>query len=385
MAFNQNTGVYTPASGALTAAPGQVVQSAVWDAIFTDMTSAFTAAVQMTQGTYGQRNIIGMNGGFEVWQRGAGNSSSFSIGASSTAYTADRWYIFTNANQASTVAAVTGIVNGSRVAAKVQRNSGQTGTGLYNFGFPLDSDECAAIQGQIVALSFTAKAGANWSPSGGQLVAQLAAGTGTPTKLFGGGGYTNTTTPINGVVALTTTPTRFFFVSSAVPTTTTQAEVVIQWTPVGTAGADDSFTIDDVQLEILPNATSPIAGFERWPFELMRALCKRHYRKSFAYGVAPAQNAGLPGVATQVLAATVSSVFWVQFNNISMRATGAVTTFNPLANNANANSNSVASTIAVSTDGFGLNTADQIVIYATVSGASAGATAFIHWQADAGI
>jgi len=37
------SGVYTPAAGALTAAPGGIIQSSVWNAIFTDMTAAFTA------------------------------------------------------------------------------------------------------------------------------------------------------------------------------------------------------------------------------------------------------------------------------------------------------------------------------------------------------
>src|SRR5258706_5415814 len=92
------------------------------------------------------RNIAADNGGFEVWQRGAGASATFAVSATSTAYTADRWYLNTNANQACTVAAVTGLVNGSRLACKVQRNNGQTGVGVPVFGFPLDTDECAMIQ-----------------------------------------------------------------------------------------------------------------------------------------------------------------------------------------------------------------------------------------------
>ena len=40
MPFSGNT--YTPPAGAESAAPGQVVQSAVWDAIFTDLASALT-------------------------------------------------------------------------------------------------------------------------------------------------------------------------------------------------------------------------------------------------------------------------------------------------------------------------------------------------------
>ena len=391
MAFNQTTGVYTPAAGALTATPGQVVQSAVWDNIFTDMTSAFTTAVQALQNTYGQRNIIGANGGFEVWQRGAGGSASISLNASTTAYTADRWYLFTNANQASTVSQVTGLTTGSRFAGKFQRNSGQTGTTGMVMGFPLDSDECAMIAGQIVALSFTAKAGANYSPASGFLSVFFVAGTGTPVKQSVG--YTNQTLPINQAngATLTTSAQRFTFVSATVPTTTTQAEVNFQWNPVGTAGADDSFTIDDVQLEILPSATSPIAQFERWPFERMLAACKRHYRKTMPYATAPAQNAGIPGAATIVEQAATAAGFWWQFGagGISLRATGAITSFNPSGSSALAQNITQSSSLAVSLDAAGMNSSEGIMIYVSASGATITAAAkdivILHLQADAGI
>jgi|SRR5882724_3948164 len=45
MSFN-STGIYTPAAGALTAAPGGIIKSSVWNAIFTDMTAAFTQVAQ---------------------------------------------------------------------------------------------------------------------------------------------------------------------------------------------------------------------------------------------------------------------------------------------------------------------------------------------------
>lgn len=388
MGFNQNTGVYTPASGALSASPGQVVQSAVWDNVFTDLSNAHTTVAQALQATWGQRNIIGSNGGMEVWQRGAGGSASIAINAATNQYTADRWYIGTGANQASTVAQVAGIVNGSRWASKVQRNSGQTGATQMQFGFPLDSDECAMIQGQICALSFTAKAGANWSPASGTLFAFLAVGTGAPIKQSLG--YTNQTLPINGSAAnLTTTATRYTFVSSVVALTTTQAEVIFLWTPVGTAGADDSFTIDDVQLEILPSATSPIAGFERWSFERMLLACKRHYRKTFPYSVAPVQNGGTPGVAAVVSQAATASGIWWNYGPVSLRATAALTAFNPSGAGATAQDMTQGASLAVSLDAAGMNSPEGILIYVSASGATITAAAkdviAIHLQADAGI
>lgn len=384
MGFNQTTGVYTPAAGALTAAPGQVVQSAVWDAIFTDMTSSFTAAMQALQSTYGQRNIIGANGGMEVWQRGAGGSASFALNASTTAYTADRWYLNTGANQASTVTQVAGIATGSRWAAAVQRNNAQTGTTLMSFGFPLDSDECAMIAGNLVALSFVAKAGANWSPASGNLVATLNVGTGSPVK-FTTGSYTGASTPINATQAITGTATRYVFISSAVvPANATQAEVTFSWTPVGTAGAADTVTIDDVQLEIIPNATSPVAQFELWSFERMLLACKRHYRKSFPYATAPAQGGAIQGAAALVTAAAAASGFWIQHYPQPLRATAAYTSYQP--NNASANALNVQSNVslAVSLDGAGTNSENGTLIYVSAA-ASAGAMVAIHWQADSGI
>lgn len=41
MPFN-SAGVYTPATGATTAAPGNVIKSAIWNGIFTDLSSALT-------------------------------------------------------------------------------------------------------------------------------------------------------------------------------------------------------------------------------------------------------------------------------------------------------------------------------------------------------
>lgn len=47
MPFNATTGVYTPAAGAETAAPGDLIQSTVWNAIFTDLSTALTEVGQL--------------------------------------------------------------------------------------------------------------------------------------------------------------------------------------------------------------------------------------------------------------------------------------------------------------------------------------------------
>jgi len=50
MPFN-SAGVYTPAAGATTAAPGDIIRSATWNAIFTDITNALTLLGEQLYGT----------------------------------------------------------------------------------------------------------------------------------------------------------------------------------------------------------------------------------------------------------------------------------------------------------------------------------------------
>jgi hypothetical protein len=239
-------------------------------------------------------NILRRNGGLEVWQRGAGGSAAISVPAGSSTYVSDGWYLGTNAGQASVALETAGIVNGSRTACTLRRTAGQTGVGIMYFGFPLDTDELFPMQGKFVRLSFTAMAGANFSPASGMLSAVLYAGSGTPTRVFGGTSYTGPSSPLTMTANLTGAATRYQSTSGAiVPVNTRQAEVVFNWTPVGTAGADDSFTIDDVQLEIVPAATGYVSSdFERLNFEEQLLLCQRHFQKTFAYSVAPANAVG---------------------------------------------------------------------------------------------
>jgi hypothetical protein len=50
MGFN-SSGVYTPPAGATTAAPGDLIKSATWDAIFTDISAALTLLGQQLYGS----------------------------------------------------------------------------------------------------------------------------------------------------------------------------------------------------------------------------------------------------------------------------------------------------------------------------------------------
>jgi hypothetical protein len=281
--------------------------------------------------TGGYRNLARRNGGFEVWQRGAGGAASFAIGASTTAYTADGWYLGTGANQASVASqAAVGTVVGSEYSARVARNVGQTGTGAMVFGFPLDTDELWPALGQYVRLSFTAFAGANWSPAAGLLSVLLYTGTGAPTKA---GSFTGLAQAIGIAADLTNTPVRFQGTSAAIiPTNTRQMEITVSWVPVGTAGADDSFYIDDVQLEIVPASSGYTASnFERLNFEEQLLLCRRHYWKTFQYATAPASGVGIGTGELIWMAGTTAgnnTSYQVRFP-ASMRILPTLTQYNP--------------------------------------------------------
>jgi hypothetical protein len=327
------------------------------------------------------RNILGRNGGFEVWQRGAGGSASFNAIAGFTQYTADGW-VFYSPNASHAVGqnpGLTTLVGGSRYSFAAQRNPGQTGTGQLTLEFPLDTDEIACARGSIVTLSFTAGAAANFSPAGGIVLCGVKTGTGTPVKRFVSG-YTGDTDVIAGSAAVTTATVRYTFTSSiVVPAAAAQACVFFQWTPVGTAGAADFFWLDDVQLEIGSIATP----FERRPFESELLACQRHFFKTFSYIVAPAQNVGagdwqFPAGRAGAVATNYTAPFPVR-----MRAIPTIVPFNPAA------ANSFARDYDASGDVFVTNNLanDRSLRIGMVgaAGTAAGNTIGLHFTADAGI
>lgn len=314
---------------------GLGVGSAAADSVRFDQLTAAPGYVNQP----GYINILRRNGGLEVWQRGAGGSASIAVAAATTGgqYTADGWYLANSANEAAVVSQQAGISDGSQWSAKVLRNSGQTGTTTMVFGFPLDTDELYPALGQFVRVSFVAKSGANFSSASGLLGVRVRVGTGTPLKFALGGAYTTPVTIATLDQAITTSAARFQVSSTViVPTTTRQMEVLFVFTPVGTAGADDSFYVDDVQLEIVPNTTQTAGPFERLNFNEQLQLCKRHYQKSFPYATAPAQSVGPTSALTWYAFSTAQpqSYFW--YLPVSLRiATGAtLTTYNPAAANA---------------------------------------------------
>lgn len=328
------------------------------------------------------RNVLRANGGMEVWQRGAGASASIAVAASTTAYTADRWYIKTAANQASHVSAQAGLTNPSRLSARIQRDSGQTGTGAMYFAYPLDTDEVIALRGATPILTFYVSAGANWSPTSGTLSVNLYCGTGAVAKR-NSSALTGETNPLTGSTALTQSQgaTLVTITGSAVATNVTQAELQFTWTPVGTAGANDWFQVDDIQLEIGLAATP----FERFQFAEELAQCMRHFQSSFPYGTAPAQSAGVAGsISTKNPIALGDPSAFVEFEP-PMRVAPTVTTYNPSAGNANWRDVTAAADATVSVDPGTSIGPSSVLIVTSGTVTTLGDVLCIHYSADAGI
>jgi hypothetical protein len=336
------------------------------------------------------RNIIMPNGGFEIWQRGAGNSASIAVAASTTtgAYTADRWYLITNATQACVVSAQAGLSSRSRFCARVQRNSGQTGVGTLIFAYPLTTDECIRFRGSKVTLQMLLRAGANWSPTSGAITYALYFGTGTEGKR--GGGFTGESAVIGPTVVNVTasgSATVSATSSATVGTTVTQGELRLSWTPVGTASTNDYIEIDDVQAENGEIATE----FEYATFASMLSECQRHYCKTFPYGTAPAQSAGAAGALAACAIGDVSAdsraVFVEWRFPCQMRTAPTITTYNPSSAAATWQNITGAGSATQSVDPSSLASADHTFITtSTGAGSSANRDLFaIHAQANAGL
>lgn len=224
-----------------------------------------------------------INGGFDVWQAGAGGSAIM-VGAAARIRTADCWWAVRAASATGyTVSQVAGEVN--RYALKWQRDAGNASTAAMSLGQGLETANSVWLKRASTAcyLSFYAKKGANYS--GGDLVVSVIRGTGTDENILDG--YTGASTLASLVQTLTTTLTRY---TLSVPgdASTNEIGVKFSWTPSGVAGADDSVTIENVQLE--PSAAA--GEFEFLPFDETLRRCQRYFQKSFVYGTAPAQGVG---------------------------------------------------------------------------------------------
>jgi len=192
--------------------------------------------------------------------------------AATPTYFADRFFACGGASSAILMAAAPDAsVQGFNQSLKISRASGNSNTAAINVGQVIETLDSLRCQGQTVTLSFWARAGATYS--GGALALQLIAGGGVNQSAASlvAGTWTSSSPVFSAQQTLTTSMTRYAFTGVA-PSSVTQLGVLLSFTPSGTAGADDSISINGVQLEIGASA-SP---FEHIDAQVALEICQRY-------------------------------------------------------------------------------------------------------------
>jgi hypothetical protein len=185
----------------------------------------------------------------DIWQRG---TSFTATNGSTSSYGPDRWNIYCG-RAGLTISRQTSGLTGFQYSMRVQRDSGNTAVTDVVITQALETVESLKYAGQQVTVSFWAKAGANYSPTGSVLTAQIRTGTGTDQIIWNG--YTGTSTIASSNVTLTTSWQRFSVTGSAA-STATELTLLFANTPTGTASTNDWYEITGVQLEIGNVATA---------------------------------------------------------------------------------------------------------------------------------
>jgi hypothetical protein len=195
------------------------------------------------------KNVI-PNGAMDIWQRSA---SSYAWTTSVAYGNVDRFCTSQDSTaQGATTQVTSGLPNGFRYGLKLARTaSTATSTGLIRLTFALETVASIPLAGQTVTYSFWAKAGANFSAASSQLLSTLYYGTGTDQSVanLNIGAWTGQTAAFSNTASTLTTSWQRFTITASIPSTATQIGFIISYIPVGTANADDSFSITGLQLE----------------------------------------------------------------------------------------------------------------------------------------
>lgn len=219
------------------------------------------------------RNAID-GGDFTVnpWQRG---TSFTGFAGATVTYTADRFFVFGQSANVSAKAAQVAFssIAGMSQAFRFGRQSTASSLSAIVAGQVLETNDSIRFQGQTTVLSFWALAEANFS--GANLQSAVVQGTGTDQSAASAiaGTWTSQTTAFSNNTALTSSMTRYAF-SGTVSNNTSQVAVLLNYTPVGSAGAADSVLIQGVQLEVNPSGLP--SDFEHRDVEVELALCQRY-------------------------------------------------------------------------------------------------------------
>lgn len=333
----------------------------------TDAIMVYSGSAWVTKsGSTGLAPVAGknaaINGAFQVWQRG----TSVAFGAN--VYTADRWQGY-NSSVVGTASRqptsdTTNLPN-IQYCSRVQRTASSSATTTIQYAQTLESINSIRFAGKTVTFSFYARKGANYSATSNLLNVLVVSGTGTDQNVLSG--FTGSSSFINQNPTLTTTWQRFSY-SATVGTTATQLGFMFNFSPTGTAGANDYFEVTGVQLEEASSVTDFATATNSIGSEL--ALCQRYYWRNTNTANAYASYS----MAVANTSTRVSSV--LQFP-VPMRIAPTTLEYANICFENYATSQYALSAVALSTS---TNTTMSARLEGTVSGAVAGHAGYLNAQ-----
>jgi hypothetical protein len=186
-----------------------------------------------------------LNSCMDIWQRNT------TFNGAGLLYCADRWTYWRDA-YASGITASRQTTNDTTLlpfvqyCLRIQRDSGNTGTGLLYTNQPLENINSTPYIGQTVTISAYIRKGADFSASSGNVTFLLRSGTGTDQAV---NGMTGATTVASKACTVTTSWVRYT-ATGTVGSTAKQLGIELNYTPNGTAGAADFFEVTGVQIDI---------------------------------------------------------------------------------------------------------------------------------------
>lgn len=351
------------------------------------------------QGSYASPKNLLRNGDISVnpFQRGTSQAADIS---NTLTYGPDAFAFLGGASSAinwSSQTGATDIVAGQfNKSVRFQRKSANADTAQICQVNVLPSQDSQPLQGQKFVYSFWALPGANFSPTQGNLVVKVAAGTGSnqSAATFVAGTWTNqtneivaagssSTTFVGSVATATATFTALptgstatwtqYWVSGTIPSAiagsaVTQVGTEICFTPVGTAGANDWIETSNHQLEIVAGSAITPTAFEHRTAQGALTEAQRF----FTIVTEPASGVNSPIWSTATAATTAQGGY--QFP-VEMRtaptftALGTALSGSTWTNRCGAVNNALASTFFVTATA---NTTKAASYTITSSGATAG-------------
>lgn len=247
-----------------------------------DLSASVTANTDSLISKQSKNYII--NGAMDFWQRG----TSFPSGQQNK-YHADRFYRFRQGGGAG--------ISSDRVSVnipeapeiqygmKVKRDAGQTFTDANEILYTNETNYCIDLAGKTCVLSFYAQKNADYSAAGDVLGVNLSTGTaGNEGVIAAFTGQVN----VIGSVVLTGAMQRFEVVYTF-PSDMKQFRFSFSSIGVGTAGADDSFTITGIMLHEGDVAQKFQRTSKTYADELL--LCQRYYEFGSLAGTSDSFNA----------------------------------------------------------------------------------------------